>query len=136
MKQLDSQVLSLKKIIPSSRHPAATKSFIFQPLDEYPFPTDPPSDDSGVWASPSRGPSRALMSRKSDQNTVWSCGSSRAGVTTRGSKSGTLRKSGIRTTASSSTKKGKLSSTNADLEVLEDPKLILIETMAYANILL
>jgi hypothetical protein len=122
VKQLDAQVHSLKKITPSPRHSAPSvpaNSFIFQPSDEYPFPVDPPSDDPDVWSSPSRVPSRTLRSRKSNQNTSWSRNSSRASVTTHGSKSGTLHKSGIgtSTTVSSSTKKGKLISTNADLEV-------------------
>ncbi|KAF3334853.1 Katanin p60 ATPase-containing subunit A1 [Carex littledalei] len=120
VKQLETQVHSLKEIIPGSRHssapPIPAKSFTFQPLDEYPFPTDPPSDDPDIWASPSRFPSRTLRSRKSDQNTAWSRDSSRSGVSRRVSKSGTTGKSGIGTTASSSTKKGKLSSTKANLE--------------------
>ncbi|KAJ3704287.1 hypothetical protein LUZ61_007992 [Rhynchospora tenuis] len=119
VKQLEAQVHSLKEIIPGTRHSAPSipaKSFVFQPLDDYPFPTDPLSDDRDVWAPPSRVPSRALRSRKSDQNEAWSRGSSRAGVTTRGSKSGTPAKGGTGTTASSSTRKGQLSSTKADLQ--------------------
>ncbi|KAJ1688282.1 hypothetical protein LUZ63_019672 [Rhynchospora breviuscula] len=119
VKQLEAQVHSLKEIIPGTRHSTPSipaKSFVFQPLDDYPLPTDPLSDDPDVWAPPSRVSSRALRSRKSDQNAAWSRGPSRAGVTTRGSKSGTPAKGGTGTTASSSTKKGKLSSKKADLQ--------------------
>lgn len=127
VKQLETQVHSLKEIIPGSRHssapPIPAKSFIFQPLDEYPFPTEPLSYDPDIWASPSRLPSRTLRSRKSDQNTSRSRDSLRSGVSRRVSKSGTTGKIGIGTTASSSTKKGKLSSTKANLEVLKYPNL-------------
>ncbi|KAJ4768721.1 Katanin p60 ATPase-containing subunit A1 [Rhynchospora pubera] len=119
VKQLEAQVHSLKEIIPGTRHSTPSipaKSFVFQPLDDYPFPTDPLSDDPDVWAPPSRVSSRALTSRKSDQNATWSRGPSRAGVATRGSKSGTPAKGGTGTTASSSTKKGQLSSKKADLQ--------------------
>ncbi|KAJ4821465.1 Katanin p60 ATPase-containing subunit A1 [Rhynchospora pubera] len=119
VKQLEAQVHSLKEIIPGTRHSTPSipaKSFVFQPLDDYPFPSDPLSDDPGVWAPPSRVSSRALRSRKSDQNAAWSRGPSRAGVTTRGGKSGTPAKGGTGTTASSSTKKGQLSSKKAVLQ--------------------
>ncbi|KAJ4749440.1 Katanin p60 ATPase-containing subunit A1 [Rhynchospora pubera] len=119
VKQLEAQVHSLKEIIPGTRHSTPSipaKSFVFQPLDDYPFPTDPLSYDPDVWAPPSRVSSRALRSRKSDQNAAWSRGPSRAGVTTRGAKSGTPAKGGTGTTASSSTKKGQLSSKKADLQ--------------------
>ncbi|XP_008809290.1 katanin p60 ATPase-containing subunit A1 [Phoenix dactylifera] len=127
VKQLDAELRAFKEIPGSNRSfspPIPTKSFVFQPLDEYPTSSCAPMDDPDVWRPPSRDPqgrrsTRAGQAgmRKSSQDATWAHGSSRAGTVRRGAKSNANKSSsGVRSSASSglSGKKGKSSSSKAD----------------------
>lgn len=123
VKQLDAELRAFKEL-PGSRRssspPIPAKSFVFQPLDEYPTSSGAPLDDPDVWRPPSRdsGSRRSTRAgppgmRKSSQDATWARGASRAGTGTgtgtpsRTVKSGTTR--GGRTPSSSGVgaKKGK-----------------------------
>ncbi|KAM0932621.1 putative microtubule-severing ATPase [Dioscorea sansibarensis] len=121
VKQLDAELRAFKEL-PGSRRssspPIPAKSFVFQPLDEYPASSGASLDDPDVWRPPSRDsgsrrPTRAGPPgmRKSSQDATWARGGSRAGTGTpsRTGKSGTTR--GGRTPSSSGVgaKKGKSS---------------------------
>ncbi|KAH7652088.1 Microtubule-severing ATPase protein [Dioscorea alata] len=121
VKQLDAELRAFKEL-PGSRRssspPIPAKSFVFQPLDEYPTSSGAPLDDPDVWRPPSRdsGGRRSTRAgppgmRKSSQDATWARGASRAGTGTpsRTGKSGTTR--GGRTPSSSGVgaKKGKSS---------------------------
>ncbi|ONM39199.1 Katanin p60 ATPase-containing subunit A1 [Zea mays] len=126
VKQLDAQLKSLKEA-PGTRRSSSppirsNKSFVFQPLDEYPTSSPAPFDDPDVWApprdTPTRRPTRGQSSaRKSSQDGAWARGSSRTGTPSRsskpnGSKGGSVVKSS--TASNSSVRKGKPSSSKAD----------------------
>ena len=122
VKQLDAE-LRLFKEIPGSRRPSSppiqTKSFVFQPLDEYPTSSASAMDDPDVWRPPSRDqfgnrrPARAgqLGAKKSSQDGIWARGSvSKAAAPGRGGKSSST-KTAVRPTSAPgvSGKKGKQS---------------------------
>ncbi|XP_020097599.1 katanin p60 ATPase-containing subunit A1 [Ananas comosus] len=127
VKQLDAELRSFKEL-PGTRRtsspPIPAKSFVFQPLDEYPAPSGPPLDDPDVWRPPSRDqqnrrPTRSGQAgvRRSSQDATWARGSSRAGTAGRGAKSSTSKgSSSVRSSTSSglSGKKGKSSSGKGD----------------------
>ncbi|KAL0910078.1 hypothetical protein M5K25_021013 [Dendrobium thyrsiflorum] len=125
VKQLDAEIRAFKEI-PGSRRssspPLPTKSFVFQPLDEYPTSSNAPLDDPDVWRPPSRdsqqyGSRRSTRSspagaRKSSDAT-WARGSSKSGTVGRGAKSNASKGgSSIRSSTSSGLigKKGKSTS--------------------------
>ncbi|KAG1367629.1 putative Katanin p60 ATPase-containing subunit A1 [Cocos nucifera] len=127
VKQLDAELRSFKEIPGSGRSsspPITTKSFVFQPLDEYPTSSCAPMDDPDVWRPPSRDPQTRRSTRagqagmrKSSQDATWARGSSRAGTVGRGPKSNAGKSSsGVRSSTSSglSGKKGKSTSSKAD----------------------
>lgn len=130
VKQLDAEIRAFKEI-PGSRSsspPLPTKSFVFQPLDEYPQSSGAPLDDPDVWRPPSRdgqqyGSRRSNRSspacaRKSSDAT-WARSSSKSGTVGRGAKSNASKGgSGIRSSTSSGLtgKKGK-STTKSDSQV-------------------
>ncbi|CAA6660819.1 unnamed protein product [Spirodela intermedia] len=106
VKQLDAELRSFKDI-PGSRRPSSppihSKSFVFQPLDEY------PTSSGGTMDDPD----------KSSQDGVWARGSvSRAGAAGRGAKPNSSTKSGsaVRSTTAPgvSGKKGKSNSGKTD----------------------
>lgn len=130
VKQLDAEIKAFKEI-PGSRRslspPLPTKSFVFQPLDEYPTSSVAPSDDPDVWRPPSRdgqqyGGRRSTKSspasaRKSSDAT-WARSSSKSGIAGRGAKPNTSKGgSGIRSSTSSGLtgKKGKSTSKSDSL---------------------
>lgn len=131
VKQLDAELRSFKEL-PGTRRtsspPIPAKSFVFQPLDEYPAPSGPPLDDPDVWRPPSRDqqnrrPTRSGQAgvRRSSQDATWARGSSRAGTAGRGAKSSTSKgSSSVRSSTSSglSGKKGKSSSGKGDSQVV------------------
>ncbi|KAJ6825094.1 katanin p60 ATPase-containing subunit A1-like isoform X1 [Iris pallida] len=128
VKQLDAEIRSFKEIpgsVRSSSPPIRTKSFVFQPLDEYPTPSGaPPVEDPDVWRPPSRDTESRRSTRggqagmrKSNQDTTWARSSARAGTTPRGAKSSTSKvSSSVRSSTSSGLggKKGKSNSNKAD----------------------
>ncbi|XP_008672906.1 katanin p60 ATPase-containing subunit A1 isoform X1 [Zea mays] len=133
VKQLDAQLKSLKEA-PGTRRSSSppirsNKSFVFQPLDEYPTSSPAPFDDPDVWApprdTPTRRPTRGQSSaRKSSQDGAWARGSSRTGTPSRsskpnGSKGGSVVKSS--TASNSSVRKGKPSSSKADSAGIRRP---------------
>lgn len=98
VKQLDAEIRAFKEIPVSRRSsspPLPTKSFVFEPLDEYPTSSGAPLDDPDVWRPPSRdgqqyGGRRSIKSspasaRKSSDAT-WARSSSKSGVGGRGAK--------------------------------------------------
>lgn len=129
VKQLDAQLKSLKEA-PGTRRSSSppirsNKSFVFQPLDEYPTSSPAPFDDPDVWApprdTPTRRPTRGQSSaRKSSQDGAWTRGSSRTAPSRstkpNGSKGGSAVKSS--NSSSSSVRKGKPSSSKADSVVI------------------
>lgn len=124
VKQLDAQLKSLKEA-PGTRRSSSppirsNKSFVFQPLDEYPTSSPAPFDDPDVWApprdTPTRRPTRGQSSaRKSSQDGAWARGSSRTGTPSRSAKPNGIKGGAVKSTASnSSIRKGKQSSSKAD----------------------
>lgn len=128
VKQLDAELRAFKDnpgTRRSSSPPIQAKSFVFQPLDEYPTTSDPPSDDPDVWRPPSRdtyGSRRSTRAgqagmRKSSQDSTWARSSSKPGTTGRGAKSsaGKGSSTGRSSTSSALTgKKGKSNSSKGD----------------------
>ncbi|XP_077211878.1 katanin p60 ATPase-containing subunit A1-like [Tasmannia lanceolata] len=117
VKQLDAERRAFKEI-PGSRRPSSppipTKSFIFQPLDEYPTSSGAQMDDPDVWRPPSRDNNQQFGSRrtgragqvgvrKSSQDTTWARSSSRGGTVGRGAKSNNSSRSnsGVRASTAS-----------------------------------
>ncbi|KAK6912121.1 Vps4 oligomerization, C-terminal [Dillenia turbinata] len=136
VKQLDAERRSFKET-PTGRHPASSpistkSSFVFQPLDEYPTSSGAPMDDPDVWRPPSRDstsrrPTRSgqVGMRKSPQDATWARGSTRAGTTGRGAKTGASSRvnsgarastTGKKGTGSGKTNSGKTESANGDTE--------------------
>ncbi|XP_072993761.1 katanin p60 ATPase-containing subunit A1 isoform X2 [Typha latifolia] len=127
VKQLDAELRSFKEV-PGTRRssspPIPTKSFVFQPLDEYPTSSGAPLDDPDVWRPPSRDTQNRRSTRagqagmrKTSQDATWARGSSRAGSAGRGAKSSASKSSsGVRSSTASGLggKKGKSSSNKAD----------------------
>lgn len=130
VKQLDAEIGAFKEI-PGSRRssspPLPSKSFVFQPLDEYPTSSGAPLDDPDVWRPPSRdgqqyGGRRSMKSspasaRKSDA--TWARSSSKSGAAGRGvkpnaSKGGSVIRSS--TSSGLTGKKGK-STSKSDSQV-------------------
>ncbi|XP_059640972.1 katanin p60 ATPase-containing subunit A1 [Cornus florida] len=117
VKQLDAEKRAFKDIPLGRRPPSppiSTKSsFVFQPLDEYPTSSGASMDDPDVWRPPSRDatgrrPTRAgqVGMRKSSQDATWPRGSTRAGTTGRGAKTGGSSKSNVGVRASTTGKRG------------------------------
>ncbi|KAJ0985621.1 hypothetical protein J5N97_003977 [Dioscorea zingiberensis] len=123
VKQLDAELRAFKEL-PGSRRssspPIPAKSFVFQPLDEYPTSSGAPLDDPDVWRPPSRdtGSRRSTRAgpagmRKSSQDATWARGASRAGIGTgtpsRTAKSGAARGGRASSSSGLGAKKGKSS---------------------------
>ncbi|KAK8948899.1 Katanin p60 ATPase-containing subunit A1 [Platanthera zijinensis] len=98
VKQLDAEIRAFKEIPVSkgsSSPPLPTKSFLFQPLDEYPTSSSATLDDPDVWRPPSRD-NQQYGSRRSAKNgppnarkssdSTWARGSSKPVTTGRGAK--------------------------------------------------
>lgn len=136
VKQLDAQLKAFKEA-PGARRSSSppirsnNKSFVFQPLDEYPTSSPAPFDDPDVWApprdTPNRRPTRGQSStRKSSQDGAWARGPSKTGTPSRGAKpNGSKGNSGARSSTASSTggRKGKSSSSKADPVVISVKQL-------------
>lgn len=119
VKQLDAERRAFKET-PTGRRPpsppiSTKSSFVFQPLDEYPTSSSGPIDDPDVWRPPSRDnasrrPTRPgqVGTRKSPQDGAWGGrgGSTRAGATGRGAKSGATSRVNSGARASTTGKKG------------------------------
>ncbi|KAE8818098.1 Katanin p60 ATPase-containing subunit [Hordeum vulgare] len=129
VRQLDAQLKSFKEApgtMRSSSPPIRSnnKSFLFQPLDEYPTSSPTTFDDPDVWApprdtnTPNRRSARGQSSaRKSSQDGAWARGPSKTGTPSRGAKpSGSKASPAVRSSTASSTggRKGKSSSSKAD----------------------
>jgi katanin p60 ATPase-containing subunit A1 len=131
VKQLDAQLKSLKEA-PRTRRTSSppirsNKSFVFQPLDEYPTSSPSPFDDPDVWAPPPRDtPNRRSTrgqssTRKSSQDVAWAHGPSKTGTPSRSAKpSGSKGSTATRSSAASATggRKGKSASSKADSAVI------------------
>ncbi|KAL6845421.1 hypothetical protein ACP4OV_024916 [Aristida adscensionis] len=127
VKQLDAQLKSLKEA-PGTRRPSSppirsNKSFVFQPLDEYPTSSPSHFDDPDVWAPPPRDtPNRRSTrgqpsGRKSSQDGAWARGPSKPGTPSRGAKSNGNKISSVARSATASStgvRRGKSSSSKAD----------------------
>ncbi|GJN18057.1 hypothetical protein PR202_gb05175 [Eleusine coracana subsp. coracana] len=128
VKQLDAQLKSLKEAPGTSRSSSppirSNKSFVFQPLDEYPTSSPSHFDDPDVWAPPPRDtPNRrsargqSSSTRKSSQDGAWARGPSKTGTPSRGARpNGSKGSSVTRSSAASGTggRKGKSVSSKAD----------------------
>lgn len=138
VRQLDAQLKSFKEApgtMRSSSPPIRSnnKSFLFQPLDEYPTSSPSTFDDPDVWApprdtnTPNRRSARGQSSaRKSSQDGAWARGPSKTGTPSRGAKpSGSKASSAVRSSTASSTggRKGKSSSSKADSAVISFKKI-------------
>ncbi|KAG0513857.1 hypothetical protein BDA96_10G139500 [Sorghum bicolor] len=125
-KQLDAQLKSRKEA-PGTRRSSSppirsnNKSFVLQPLDEYPTSSPAPFDDPDVWAPPrakaTRRPSRHQSgARKSSQDGAWAHGSARTGTPSQSAKpNGSKRGYAVKSSAASKScvRKGKPSSIKA-----------------------
>uniref|UniRef100_A0ACD5VPQ6 Uncharacterized protein n=1 Tax=Avena sativa TaxID=4498 RepID=A0ACD5VPQ6_AVESA len=127
VRQLDAQLKSFKEApgsgMRSSSPPIrSNKSFLFQPLDEYPTSSPQTFDDPDVWAPPRDTPTRRSTrgqssAKKSSQDGAWARGPSKTGTPSRGAKpNGSKSSSGVRSSTASSTggRKGKSSSSKGD----------------------
>ena len=130
VRQLDAQLKSFKEApgtMRSSSPPIrSNKSFLFQPLDEYPTSSPPTFDDPDVWAPPKDTPTRRSArgqssAKKSSQDGAWARGPSKTGTPSRGAKpNGSKSSSVVRSSTASSTggRKGKSSSSKGDSVVI------------------
>ncbi|KAG0488870.1 hypothetical protein HPP92_007512 [Vanilla planifolia] len=125
VKQLDSEIRAFKEISEPRRSfspPIPTKSFVFQPLDEYPTSSSAPLDDPDVWRPPSRdnqqyGGRRATRSGQASlrkpSDATWARGSSKTATPGRGGKSNAIKgSSNTKSSASSGLAGKKVKSTN------------------------
>jgi katanin p60 ATPase-containing subunit A1 len=137
VRQLDAQMKSFKEApgsgtMRSSSPPIrSNKSFLFQPLDEYPTSLPQTFDDPDVWAPPKDRPTRRLTrgqssAKKSSQDGAWSRGPSKTGTPSRGAKpNGSKSSSVVRSSTASSAggRKGKSSSSKGDSAVISVKKI-------------
>ncbi|XP_051216919.1 katanin p60 ATPase-containing subunit A1-like [Lolium perenne] len=128
VRQLDALMKSFKEApgsgtMRSSSPPIrSNKSFLFQPLDEYPTSLPQTFDDPDVWAPPKDRPTRRLTrgqssAKKSSQDGAWSRGPSKTGTPSRRAKpNGSKSSSVVRSSTASSAggRKGKSSSSKGD----------------------
>jgi len=131
VKQLDAEMRAFKEI-PGSRRssspPIRTKSFVFQPLDEYPTSSGGTFDDPDVWRPPSRDSQSRRSARagpagtrRSSQDATLARGSTKTGAAGRGAKSSAGKgSSSVRSSTASGVggKKGKSNSNKADSQVI------------------